>query len=139
VALMWLRKKLRPAHQTLANVRRDPLESRRDVWRTLTRLCKQLDLFGGELVVSDGSQFRAVNAKGRHVTKATWGRYSSVTFLGAPGRGASFRPSAPSASYRVTQVMTVCSGSWTLGARAGALLPCAAAPRMLINCFGSSP
>jgi hypothetical protein len=68
---MWLRKKLRPAHQTLANVRRDPLESRRDVWRTLTRLCKQLDLFGGELVVIDGSQFRAVNATGRHVTTAT--------------------------------------------------------------------
>jgi hypothetical protein len=32
--------------------------------------CKQLDLFGGELVAIDGSKFRAVNAKGRHCTTA---------------------------------------------------------------------
>jgi transposase len=71
VELMWLLKKLRPDHQTLANCRRDHLNPLRDVCRTLTLLCKQLDLFGGELVAIASSQFRAVNAKGRHFTKAT--------------------------------------------------------------------
>jgi hypothetical protein len=68
---MWLRKKLRPAHNTLANFRRDHLNPLREGCRALPLLCKQLDLFGGELVALDGSQFSAVNAKGRHVTKAT--------------------------------------------------------------------
>lgn len=71
VELMWLLKKLRPDHKTIANFRRDHLKPLREVCRTLTLLCKQLDLFGGELVAIDGSKFRAVNATGRNFTKAT--------------------------------------------------------------------
>jgi transposase len=70
VELMWLLKKLRPDHTTIANFRRDHLKPLREVCRAFTLLCKQLDLFGGELVAIDGSKFRAVNAKGRHFTKA---------------------------------------------------------------------
>jgi transposase len=70
VELMWLLKKLRPDHTTIANFRRAHLKPRREVCRTLTWLCKKLDLFGGELVGIDGSKFRAVNAKGRNFTKA---------------------------------------------------------------------
>ena len=69
--LLWRLKQLRPDHHTLAHVRRDHLEPRRDVCRALTLLGQQLDRFGGELVAIDGSQCRAVNAKGRHFTKAT--------------------------------------------------------------------
>jgi transposase len=68
---MWLLKKLRPAHHTIANCRRDHLTPLREVGRALTLVCKQRDRCGGELVAIDGSQFRAVNAKGRHVTNAT--------------------------------------------------------------------
>jgi transposase len=70
VERMWLLKKLRPDHKTIANFRRDHLKPLREVCRALTLLCNQLDLFGGELVAIDGRKFRAVNAKGRHVTTA---------------------------------------------------------------------
>jgi len=70
VELMWLRKKLRPDHKTIANFRRDHLKPLREVCRACTLLCTQLELFGGALVAIDGSQLRAVNAKGRHCTKA---------------------------------------------------------------------
>jgi transposase len=70
VELMRLLKKLRPDHKTIANFRRDHCNPLREVCRAFTLLCKQLDLFGGELVAIDGSKFRAINAKGRNFTKA---------------------------------------------------------------------
>ncbi len=63
---MWLLKKLRPDHQTIANFRRDNVSARRQVCRAFTLLCKQRDVFGGELVAVDGSKFKAVNAKERN-------------------------------------------------------------------------
>jgi hypothetical protein len=74
VELMWLCKKLRPDHKTIAHFRRDHLKPPREVCRAFTLLCKQLDLFGGALVAIDGSKFGAVNAKGRHFTKAKLGQ-----------------------------------------------------------------
>jgi transposase len=71
VELMWLLTQLRPDHHTIANFRRAHLESRRDVCRALTLLGTQLALFGGAWVAIDGRKFRAVNAKGRHLTNAT--------------------------------------------------------------------
>jgi transposase len=71
VERIGLLNKLRPEHNTSANVRRDHLNPRRDVCRTLTLWCKPCDLFGGELVAIAGRQCRAVNAKGRHFTNAT--------------------------------------------------------------------
>jgi hypothetical protein len=70
VELLWRRKTLRPDHNTIAHFRRDHLNPLREVCRALTLLCKQLDLFGGELVAIDGSKFRAVNAQGRNFTTA---------------------------------------------------------------------
>jgi hypothetical protein len=67
---MWRLKKLRPDHKTIANFRRDHLNPLREVCRTFTLVCKQLDRFGGELVGIDGSKFSAVNAKGRNFTTA---------------------------------------------------------------------
>ena len=67
---MGLRKKLRPDHHTIAHFRRDHLKPLREVCRAFTLLCTQLDLFGGELVAIAGRKFRAVNAKGRHLTNA---------------------------------------------------------------------
>lgn len=68
VELMWLLKKLRPDHKTIADFRKDNLKPIRQVCRTFTLLCKKLDLFGAELVAIDGSKFRAVNAKERNFT-----------------------------------------------------------------------
>jgi hypothetical protein len=61
-------KTLRPDHKTLATFRQNHLEPLRRVCRPCTRLCKQLDLFGAELVASDGSTFRAVHSQERHFT-----------------------------------------------------------------------
>jgi transposase len=69
VELMWLLKKLRPDHKTIANFRKRNLEPLRQVCRTFTLLCKKLDLFGAELVAIDGSKFRAVNSKERNFTQ----------------------------------------------------------------------
>ena len=68
VELLWLLKKLRPDHKTIAKFRRDNLNPMRQVCRAFTFLCKQLDLFSGELVAIDGSKFKAVNAKERNFT-----------------------------------------------------------------------
>jgi transposase len=65
----WLLKRLRPDHKTMAHFRKNHLEPLRQVCRTFTLLCKKLDLFGAELMASDGSKFRAVNSKERHCTR----------------------------------------------------------------------
>jgi hypothetical protein len=51
--------------------------------------------------------------------------------LGEPGRGASWRPSTPSASDRLHQVLTVCACAWTIAAMSGALILCSAATRII--------
>jgi transposase len=68
VELMWLLHKLTPDFKTIADFRRDNPQALKAVCREFTLLCKQLDLFGGQLVAIDGSKFRAVNSKERNVT-----------------------------------------------------------------------
>jgi transposase len=69
VELMWLLKKLRPNHKTIADFRKNNLKPLRQVCREFTLLWKQLDLFAGDLVAIDGSKCQAVNAKERHFTQ----------------------------------------------------------------------
>ncbi len=61
VEVMWLLKKLTPDFKTIADFRKDNLVALRAVCRAFTLLCKELELFGGELVAIDGSKFQAVN------------------------------------------------------------------------------
>jgi hypothetical protein len=65
---MWLLHKLTPDFKTIADFRRDNPQAIKAVCREFTVRCKQLDLFGGQLVAVDGSKFRAVNSKDRNVT-----------------------------------------------------------------------
>jgi len=65
VEVMWLLKKLRPDHKTIADFRKHNLKPLRQVCRECTMLGKHLDLFAGELVAIDGSKCQAVNAKAR--------------------------------------------------------------------------
>jgi hypothetical protein len=67
---LWLLKKRRPDQKTIAQCRRDHLHALRQVCRAFTLLCKQLDLFSGELVAMDGSKCKAVHAKERHCTQS---------------------------------------------------------------------
>lgn len=69
--VIWLLGKLKPDFKTIADFRRDHPEQITGVCREFTVFCKQLDLFGKELVGIDGSKFRAVNSLGRNHTEAT--------------------------------------------------------------------
>jgi transposase len=69
VELMWLLRKLKPDHKTIADFRKDNSKVLREVFRGFTRLCKELGLYGRELVGIDGSKFRAVNGKDRNYSE----------------------------------------------------------------------
>lgn len=68
--LMWLIRKLTPDHKTIANFRSANSKALKEVFRQFTRLCRELNLYGRELVGIDGSKFRAVNGKDRNFTEA---------------------------------------------------------------------
>jgi transposase len=70
VEVMWLLKKLTPDFKTIADFRKDHPHLFKPVFREFTLLCKELGLFGGELVAVDGSKFKAVNNKDRNFTPA---------------------------------------------------------------------
>jgi transposase len=77
VEVMWLLKKLTPDFKTIADFRKDHAALFKSVFREFTLLCRELDLFGGELVAIDGSKFKAVNNKGRNFTQANLQRWVS--------------------------------------------------------------
>ncbi len=70
VELMWLLRRLTPDFKTIADFRRDHPEALQRVGRAFVLLCRELELFGGELLAIDGSKFRAVNARDRSYTPA---------------------------------------------------------------------
>ena len=70
VEVMWLLKRLTPDHKTIADFRKDNLQPLKATCRQFTLLCKGLDLFGAELVVIDGSKFKACNGRDRNFTPA---------------------------------------------------------------------
>jgi transposase len=63
VEVIWLTGKQSPDFKTIADFRRDNLKSIRALNRQFILLCRQLDLFGGQLLAIDGSKFAAVNAR----------------------------------------------------------------------------
>jgi transposase len=69
VEVMWLLKGLTPDHKTIADFRKDHSKALRQVFREFIELCKALELFGGEIVVIDGSKFLAVNSSQRNYSE----------------------------------------------------------------------
>jgi transposase len=68
VEVIWLLRKLRPDHKTIAEFRRRHAKALKGVCREFTLLCRRLDLFSAELVFVDGAKYRAVNGKDRNFT-----------------------------------------------------------------------
>lgn len=56
--VIWLVQGLRPGYKSIADFRKDNLAAVKAVNRDFVQLCKELDLFGRELVSIDGSFFR---------------------------------------------------------------------------------
>jgi hypothetical protein len=66
---IWLMRRLRPDHKTIARFRHDNGAALKNVFRDFVRLCLGLGLYGRELAAIDGSKFKAVNSRKRNFTK----------------------------------------------------------------------
>ena len=60
--VIWLMRALKPDFKTIADFRKVNAEAFKAVVRQFTRLCRQLDLFGGQLLAIDGTKIKASNA-----------------------------------------------------------------------------
>src|SRR5215472_16775530 len=75
IEFIWLRRHLKPDFKTIADFRRDNRNAFRQVFREFVLLCRQLDLFGRELLAVDGTRIKAVNNKDRNFTRASLTQY----------------------------------------------------------------
>jgi len=71
VEVIWLLRHLQPDFKTIADFRRDNSKAFRPIFRQFVLLCRQLDLFGRELLAVDGTRIKAVNNKDRNFTRAS--------------------------------------------------------------------
>ena len=60
---------MKPDFKTIADFRADNSKAFRAVFRQFVVLCRNLDLFGRELLGVDGTRIKAVNNKDRNFTK----------------------------------------------------------------------
>lgn len=67
--VMWLIKKLHPDFKTIADFRKENRKAIKEVLKKFNLLCKDLGLFGGNLVAVDGTKFRADNSKKNNYNK----------------------------------------------------------------------
>jgi len=75
IEVIWLLRHLKPDFKTIADFRRDNRNAFRQVFREFVLLCRQLDLFGRELLAVDGTRIKAVNNKDRNFTRASLTQY----------------------------------------------------------------
>src|ERR1700741_2590875 len=73
--VIWLLRHLQPDFKTIADFRRDNRNAFRQVFRAFVLLCRQLDLFGRELLAVDGTRIKAVNNKDRNFTRASLNQF----------------------------------------------------------------
>ena len=71
IEVIWLLRYLRPDFKTIADFRRINHKAFRSVFRQFVLLCRELDLFGKELLAVDGTRIKAVNNKDRNFTRAS--------------------------------------------------------------------
>ena len=71
IEVIWLLRHLKPDFKTIADFRSDNRGAFRQVFRQFVLLCKQMDLFGRELLAVDGTRIKAVNNKDRNFTRAS--------------------------------------------------------------------
>src|SRR6201981_1858610 len=75
IEVIWLLRHLQPDFKTIADFRRDNRAAFRSVFREFVLLCRQLDLFGRELLAVDGPRIKAVNNKDRNFTRTSLRQY----------------------------------------------------------------
>lgn len=75
VEVMWLLGKLTPDHKTIADFRKENLPAFKETFKAFCLLCRELELFGGELIAIDGSKFKAVNSAKRNFSQTKVKQY----------------------------------------------------------------
>ncbi|WP_244481543.1 hypothetical protein [Rhizobium sp. Root1203] len=70
-----LLRHLKPDFKTIADFRRDNRTAFRQVFREFVLLCRQLDLFGRELLAVDGTRIKAVNNKDKNFTRGAFSKF----------------------------------------------------------------
>ena len=75
IEVIWLLRHLKPDFKTIADFRSHNRLAFRNVFRQFVLLCKQLDLFGRELLAVDGTRIKAVNNKDRNFTRASLAKF----------------------------------------------------------------
>src|SRR4028119_282397 len=78
IEVIWLLRHLKPDFKTIADFRRDNRKAFRPIFRQFVLLCRQLDLFGRELLAVDGTRIKAVNNKDRNFTRASLKEFIEV-------------------------------------------------------------
>src|SRR5215203_1931835 len=73
--VIWLLRHLQPDFKTIADFRCDNRNAFRQVFRAFVLLCRELDLFGRELIAVDGARIKAGNNKDRNFTRASLTRF----------------------------------------------------------------
>jgi transposase/IS5 family transposase len=71
IEVIWLLRHLKPDFKTIADFRRINHKAFRPVFRQFVLLCRELDLFGKDLLAVDGTRIKAVNNKDRNFTRAS--------------------------------------------------------------------
>ena len=69
--VMWLMKKLAPDFKTIADFRKDNIDCIKPVFKEFVYLCRNLDLYGAQLVAIDGTKFKAVNSRSNNLNEKT--------------------------------------------------------------------
>jgi len=69
IEVIWLLRHLKPDFKTIADFCRDNRTTFKEVFQEFVVMCRQLDLFGRELVAVDGTRIKAVNNKDRNFTR----------------------------------------------------------------------
>lgn len=70
VEVIWLLRKLKPDHKTIADFRRDHPKALKAVYLAFVQFCKRAELIGGKVVAVDGSKMQASNAREKNQTQA---------------------------------------------------------------------
>ena len=77
IEVIWLLRRLKPDFKTIADFRRDNRVAFKPIFREFVLLCRQLDLFGRELLAVDGTRLKAVNNKDRNFTRSALEQFIS--------------------------------------------------------------
>ena len=75
IEVIWLLRHLKPDFKTIADFRSRNCHAFRQVFRRFVLLCRELDLFGRELLAVDGTRIKAVNNKDRNFTRASLAKF----------------------------------------------------------------